>query len=122
MANQKQQRIRLNLTLGFDSTLLTLELHVAQMQNRCNCTPNGVHLVRLEAQCLEGIAGSLVVGLLRENVHAALVQIMVLGGLLVQIVLTQFIVIGATQKLLKDNRKVSYRQSKTKLIDPCTYF
>lgn len=78
-----------------------MELHIAQMQDGCNCTPNGLHFVRLESQRLERIAGALIIRLLGEYVHAALVQIMILGRLLMQIILTQLIVIGPTQQLLR---------------------
>jgi len=76
---------------------LTLELHISQMQNGSNRPPNGLHLVRGEAQGLEGVAGALVVGLLRQDVHAALVQVVVLARLLLQFILSQLVVAGTAK-------------------------
>jgi len=76
-----------------------LELHISQMQDSGNCAPNGLHLIRGEAQGLEGIAGALVVGLLRQYVHAALVQVVVLARFLLQFILPQLVVVGSTKQL-----------------------
>lgn len=86
-----------------------MELHIAQVQDGCDCAPDSLHLICLEAKCLEGIAGALVVGLLVEDVHATLVQIVILGHLLVQIILTQLVIVGAAQQLQEKEEK-KYQQ------------
>lgn len=86
-------------------TQLTLELHIAQVQDGCDCAPDSLHLIRLEAESLEGIAGALVVRLLGEDVHATLVQIVILGHLLVQIILSQLVVAGTAQQLQEEEKE-----------------
>lgn len=81
-----------------------MELHIAQVQDGCDCAPDSLHLIRLEAKCFEGITGALVVRLLGEDVHATLVQIVILGHLLVQIILTQLVVAGAAQQLQEEEK------------------
>lgn len=74
-----------------------MELYISEMQNGRHCSPNSLHFVRGESQSLKGVAGALVVGLFRQDVHAALVKVMVLAGLLLQLILSQLVVVGSTQ-------------------------